>query len=202
MKYIFDFDDVLFNNTEQFKPHIFKVLAGVGIPEEEAKAFYYRPEVHEQEFSLMSFMKTLFLRFGVDVMLLESKYEEIMKPSILFLNTELIEQIKKIGVENCHIVTNGEKEFNKDKLKYTGIWDMFGKERIHIVPGEKTEVIQNICAQDRDSLYTFVDDKTKFLDEPGLLDIPNLKRIQFKKGEKLTLLSDGENENPEKIKLR
>ena len=38
MKYIFDFDDVLFNNTAQFKPHIFKTIARAGVPEEVARA--------------------------------------------------------------------------------------------------------------------------------------------------------------------
>jgi len=95
-----------------------------------------------------------------------------------FLNLELIEEVKRVGLENCFIVTNGEREFNTDKLQYSGIWDLFGGEkRIRIVPGDKTEAIQKICAENPDTDIIFVDNRIDFL--KGLEGIPRLKTILY-----------------------
>src|SRR3989344_3157842 len=131
MKYIFDFDDVLFNNTKQFKEHMFKLIAEAGVPEAEARAYYAKPEVRGKEFSLKKFIKTLFSTYDVDIKEtpVDDMYQRIMQESRKFLNLDLVELAKRVGLENCYIVTNGEREFNTDKLKYTGIWDLFGGEK-------------------------------------------------------------------------
>ena len=142
MKFIFDFDDVLFNNTSQFKPYMYAVLERAGVPR--AKAEKYYQTVREDGFSLRAFIKNLFVfeNIGRDI---EEVYREIMTGCSNFLNERLIEAVKRVGLENCYIVTNGEKEFNKDKLVYSGIWDFLGGEkRVKIVPESKREAIIKI----------------------------------------------------------
>ena len=39
-KYIFDFDDVLFFNTEKFKKHMYKCFEEVGVPYDTVKKYY------------------------------------------------------------------------------------------------------------------------------------------------------------------
>src|SRR3989338_2790155 len=106
MKYIFDFDDVLFNNTKQFKKHIYACLEEVGIKKENAEEYY--KEVREIEFSLRNFIENLFIRSGKDLSKVEEIYEKIMSECKNFTNIELLKQIEKLGKENCFIITNGE----------------------------------------------------------------------------------------------
>jgi|GEM_PF-1637308 len=174
MKYIFDFDDVLFNNTSQFKPHMFSVLAEAGVLEEDARA-YYR-EVREKEFSLKDFIK----HFGLEV---GDLYEKIMVECSNFRNTELMEMVQKVGKENCYIVSNGENKFNWDKINYSGIGNFFDPKHIYVVPGPKKDKIKEICEKNKNEQVIFVDDKTHFLDEIDekfLADYPNLRKLHYK----------------------
>lgn len=178
MKYIFDFDDVLFNNTAQFKTHMFNVIAKAGVPEEQARAYYL--EVREKEFSLLDFITTLFLKNKIKNPKINDVYEEIMKESPNFVNTELINQVTKLGKENCYIVTNGEKKFNQDKINYSEIGYLF--KEIYIVPGSKKEAIQAICVENSNEEVVFVDDKVKFIEDIDLAKCPNLKTILWSPG--------------------
>ena len=176
MKYIFDFDDVLFNNTKQFKEHMFKSIALTGVPESEARKHYDKPEVHGKEFSLKKFITDLFSIYEVNYPE-DALYGDIMRESRKFVNLELVEAMKKVGIENCYIVTNGDREFNTDKLVYSGMWDLLGGKRICIVPDTKRNAIEEICAKYPDEKIVFIDDKPKFLND--LKDIPRLKTILF-----------------------
>src|SRR3989344_9663464 len=167
MKFIFDFDDVLFNNTRQLKERMFRLIAEAGVPENEAREYYRRPEVRGYEFSLKKFIGYLFDRFKIK----EDQgalYEKIMWEQELstFLNTELMAEIDRVGMKNCYIVTNGDVEFNTDKLKRSGIWEKFGNgERIRIVPKSKREAISEICTKNSGEQVVFIDDKEIFLSD-------------------------------------
>src|SRR3989338_2994876 len=115
MKYIFDFDDVLFNNTRQFKPHMYACFKKAGVPRNMAEPYY--KEVRVDRF----WLKNLLLHFSIK----ESLYEEIMKKCNHFINKKLITVIKKLGKENCYILTHGGEEFQLDKIKRTGIIPLF-----------------------------------------------------------------------------
>ena len=174
MKYIFDFDDVLFNNTSQFKPYMYAVLERAGVPR--AKAEKYYQTVREDGFSLRAFIKNLFVfeNIGRDI---EEVYREIMTGCSNFLNERLIEAVKRVGLENCYIVTNGDKEFQWDKLRNSGLANLFDEHRIRVVLKSKKEVIKEILAENPGQEFVFLDDKRKFLDE--LKDLPNLTTIHF-----------------------
>lgn len=176
MKFIFDFDDVLFNNTKQFKEHMFKIISDTGVSNEEARAYYL--EVREKEFSLKNFIKTLFSRYHIDANKIDSTYVEIMKMSPNFVNTEILELVKRVGKENCYIVTNGEKEFNQDKIDYSGMGNFFRE--IFIVPGTKKEIIMRICKKNSTEEVYFIDDKLKFIEDIDPNQCPNLKTILYK----------------------
>jgi len=175
MKYIFDFDDVLFNNTAQFKKHMFRVIAKAGVSEDTARKYYL--EVHEKEFSLKKFMSVLFSRYNINENKVANSYKKIMEESPDFLNIELIEKVKKLEKENCFIVTNGEREFNQDKIKYSGIGNLFKK--IYIVPGTKKEVICALCRKYKNEKVFFVDDKIKFFADLDFKKCPNLTTILY-----------------------
>ncbi len=174
MKYIFDFDDVLFNNTKQFKEHMYASLEKAGVPRNVAETYY--KEVREKEFSLRNFICYLLLHLDINKSA-DDIYKEIMSQTKNFTNTELVELVKKIGKENCYVITNGEYEFNHDKVYDSGLAPLF--QEIHIVPGSKSEIIYDICARNSGEEIIFVDDKLKFIEDIDLARCPNLKTILF-----------------------
>ena len=175
MKYIFDFDDVLFDNTKKFKKHMYKVLADYGVDEEKAKEYYLK--VREQEFSLKNFIRELLKCENKDENQTEEIYEKIMAECVNFTNTELLQSIERLGKENCFIITNGEENFQRDKIEYSGIYPFFSK--IFIVPKSKKEIIYDICAKYKDEKITYVDDKIKFFEDLDLAKCPNLNNILY-----------------------
>lgn len=175
MKYIFDFDDVLFNNTLQLKPHIYQVLAGAGIPEIEARAYYL--EVRENEFSLKNFIAVLLTRRKITTITTEELYEKIISECKNFCNVEVIDLVKRIGKDNCYMVTNGEENYQRDKITKSEIHPLFNE--IYIVPGTKQQAIYTICNKNKNEKVLFIDDKQKFFDDLDLTQCPNLRALLF-----------------------
>lgn len=175
MKYLFDFDDVLFNNTKQFKPHMYATLEAAGVPEK--TAFEYYQTVREREFSLRNFILELLQKTGKDVNQTEEIYKTIMKEAKNFTNTLLLEKVKQLGKDNCFIVTNGDDKFNQDKIDYSGVGHLFSE--IYIVPGSKKEIIYGICERFKDEKVIFTDDKIKFFEDLDLSKCPNLQNVLY-----------------------
>lgn len=167
MKYIFDFDDVLFHNSKKFKEHMFMCLEKAGIPRAEAEKYY--KEVRVNEF----WLKRLLSHFSLK----ENLYEEILKKSENFTNKELLKIIKELGKENCHIVTRGGEEWQLDKIKRSGIEPLFSD--IIAVWGSKKEAVEKICARHKDEEVLFIDDKVENFEDLDFLKYSNLKTILY-----------------------
>ena len=181
MKFIFDFDDVLFNNTKQFKPHMYVCLEKAGVPRTVSEEYY--KEAREKEFSLKNFITILLahdplsLKFQRGKEKVEEVYEEIMRECKNFINVQLTEMVKKLGRNNCFIVTNGEKQFQEDKIKNSGIASLFSE--IYIVPNSKKEIIYDICNGNKNEKIIFIEDKIKFIEDLDFKKCPNLKIILY-----------------------
>jgi FMN phosphatase YigB (HAD superfamily) len=180
MKFIFDFDDVLFRSTKHRKEHLFVLLEKAGISHEKLDEYY--KEAREVGFSLRDLLKHFSL--GDDL------YKELMSESKNYIDTDLHELIKKLGKDNCYIVTFGDKEFNSDKIFYSGTADLFHKENIFIVQGGKKEFIEEICKKHQNEEVVFIDDKAYHFKDLDFIKYPNLKTILYdEKGlEKITSL--------------
>lgn len=170
MKYIFDFDDVLFN-TRNFKKNRVSVFAKAGIPEDLVEKYLKDNKV--KHFSL----KKLMVHFSI-----ENFYEEIMSKNKDFINTDLVEIVKKLGKENCFIVTFGDDEFQMEKIKSIGIEPLFSK--IVVVQDEKKEEIEKICEKYKDEKVIFIDDRPNHFENLDFKKYPNLKTILYT-GQKL-----------------
>jgi|SRR3989338_991965 len=175
MKYIFDFDDVIFQTTKHRLEHMYSVLEKAGIVRQEIEEYYKR-----ERLNLFS-PKKLIKHFH----LADSVYEEIMKGSQNFLNKELVKTIEKLGKENCHIVNYGDEEFQLDKIHSSSIAPLFSE--IIVVSSGKKEIIEKLCAKHKDEQVFFIDDQIKHFDELDLDKCPNLKTILYT-GQKLELL--------------
>ena len=176
MKYIFDFDDVLFNNTAQFKEHAFRVIAKVGVPLDYVKEYYSEIRKQDSEFSLKDFIATLFERYNV-IIDEEKVYESIMSECSKFINVPLVEWVKKIGKDNCYIVSNGNEYFQHNKIKDSGLAPLF--DEIFIVPGSKKEIIYDICDKNKNEKVIFIDNRNRFFKDLDFKKCPNLKTILY-----------------------
>ncbi|MFA5791586.1 MAG: hypothetical protein WC884_00945 [Candidatus Paceibacterota bacterium] len=175
MKYILDFDDVLFNNTKEFKPYMYGCLEKAGVPREVAEPYYKIVRINK------FWLKDLLFHFSLK----ESLYEEILKGSKKFINKKLVNLVKKLGKKNCYILTHGGEEFQLDKIKRTGIVPLF--KDVVVVFGKKTKTIEKICKKYKNETVFFIDDKQKHFDELNIKKCPNLKTILYT-GQNLPLL--------------
>ena len=170
MKFIFDFDDVLFNNTKQFKEHMYACLEKAGVPRDVAEKYY--KEARESQLTGI-WLKKMLIHFSLK----ESLYKEILNNSKDFINKELLLIIKKLGKANCYIVTHGNEEFQRDKIRISEIESFFSE--IIVVSGSKKEAIEKICAKHKDEKVLFIDDKIKHLEDLDMRKCPNLKTILY-----------------------
>lgn len=168
MKYIFDFDDTLFYTSKKFKEDIFIILSKLGITREEVKKYF-----EKEEFNLFS-LKKMLMNFSIK----EEIYENIISKCESFVNQDLLNLVKKLGKENCYIVTYGYEEFQLDKIERSGIASFFSD--IIVVGKEyKKEAIEQICSKYADEKVFFIDDKQKHFDELDMSKCQNLKTILY-----------------------
>lgn len=167
MKYIFDFDDVLFHNTKLFKEHMYACLEKAGVPRGVAEEYY--KEIRGGRF----FLKEMLLHFSLS----EDLYKKILNKNKNFINKELLNIIKKLGKKNCYIVTHGGDEWQRDKIKKADIESLFSE--IVVVSESKKEAVEKICAKYKDEEVIFIDDKVRHFKDLDFKKYPNLKTILY-----------------------
>jgi FMN phosphatase YigB (HAD superfamily) len=168
MKYIFDFDDVLFKNIKHFREHIYMTIENAGISRKVMEEYY--SQTGGAQFDL----KKMLSHFSLD----KNLYEKIITQSRNFLNNELFNIVKKIGKENCYIVTHSTNEsWQKDKIRNSGIESFFLE--IFVVQKSKKDAIEKICEKHKDEKVLFIDDKEKHFENLDFKKYPNLKTILF-----------------------
>jgi len=167
MKFIFDFDDVLFHNTKLFKEHMYMSLEKTGIPRNTAEEYYKTVRVNR--FWLKDFLH----HFSLE----KSMYEKLLNESKNFTNKELVTLMKKLGRENCYIVTHGNEEYQRDKIRKAGIESFFSE--IIVVQENKKEAVEKICAKHKDEKVIFIDDKAHHFENLDFKKYPNLTTILY-----------------------
>ena len=168
MKFIFDFDDVLLDTAKRRTLHMYPRLEKAGVSLAAINEYYEK----YRERKLFS-MKQLIAHFSLP----EEVYEELMKEIEDFRNDELVEIIKKLGKENCFIVSQGDEEFQLDKIKRTGVVPLFSE--IVIVQETKKKAVEGICELYIDEEVVFIDDKIQNFEDLDLKKYPNLKTILY-----------------------
>lgn len=172
MKVIFDFDDVVFK-AKEFKEVIFSVLEKKGY--ENVRTKYEEVRNSKNPFSLYFFIKLV--TFDSSEINVDNLYEEIMSKCPEMINEEILELITSLGKENCYIVSNGDTEFQMDKIRKS-IGEYHFQE-IVVVPGSKAESIVRFCEQHKDEDVIFVDDRLHFINDLHFDKCQNLKTVFY-----------------------
>jgi HAD superfamily hydrolase (TIGR01509 family) len=167
MKYIFDFDDTLFHTTKNLREKIYGIYARYGISRE--KVIEYIENERARGFSL----KRLLKHFSLD----DNLHHEIMSSNQDFVNKEILELAKKAGRENCFIVTSGDDEFQREKIKTAGLEPLFTE--IVVALGSKKDAIERICEKFKNEPVIFIDDKQHFFNDLDFKKCPNLKTVLY-----------------------
>lgn len=174
-KYIFDFDDVLFFNTEKFKKHMYKCFEDVGVLYDTVKKYY---KIEKDKGWVLSNLVTSVLD-GENITSVNSDEltEKIMGECKNFINQELVDRIKQLDIENCYVVTHGVTEYQLEKLKRTNLEPFFTK--VFVVQDTKKSSVEMICEQFKDEKVVFVDDKEKRFADLDFEKYPNLKKVLY-----------------------
>lgn len=185
IKLICDFDDTLFD-TKKFKVKMFSAIEKAGVSHSLAKQNYKEIRDLDTPFSLRMFLSLLFKQKGKEK-IITNLYKKIMSDCSNLLEKKLIDIVHKIGKSNCYIVTNGDEEFQLDKINKSKIGSLIHS--IDVVPGSKKKIIEKICIENPSSLIIFIDDKAKFFEDLDMEKCKNLKTILFDENglQKLTL---------------
>lgn len=176
MKLILDFDDVLFN-TKAIKEQMFVSLEQRGVSRTQAEDLYKEYRKTGIPFSLKDFLIMISQRENHSGITDGDCYEEIMSICPSLVNKELLTLVLEIGRENLYIVTNGDDEFQKEKMRRS-IGENFAQETI-VVPGSKKEIIEDICLRFQSQDIIFADDKVIFLNDIDMEVCKNLKKVLF-----------------------
>jgi len=181
-KYIFDFDDVLFFNTEKFKKHMYKCFEEIGVQYDTVKK-YYKIE-KEKGWVLHNLVASILKGENIISISKEELTEKIMRECKNFINNELIDRLKQLEVENCYIVTHGVNEYQLEKIDRTGLKSLFTQ--IFIIQDTKKEPVEMICEQFKDDEVVFIDDKEKRFADLDFEKYPNLRKVLYVGPESIT----------------
>ncbi|MDP9249664.1 MAG: hypothetical protein M3M85_04130, partial [bacterium] len=120
-------------------------------------------------FSLKRMLKHFSLHAGL--------HDEIMKENPAFVNKEVFEFLKTLEPKDCYVVTCGDEEFQKEKVRSAGLEPFFSE--IIVVPGSKKEVVERICGQFPNEPVVFIDDRQYYFDDLDSEKYPNLKTVLY-----------------------
>jgi FMN phosphatase YigB (HAD superfamily) len=174
-KYIFDFDDVLFFNTEKFKKHMYQCFEEVGASYDTVKK-YYKIE-KEKGWVLHNLVEAVLSGENINTVSKEDLSEKIMKECKNFVNTDLVDKVKKLNKEDCYMVTHGIKEYQLEKVNRTEVGPLFTE--IFTVLDTKKGPVEMICERFKDHEVIFVDDKEKRFADLDFDKYPNLRKVLY-----------------------
>lgn len=175
MKLILDFDDVLFNNTKQFKPRMFSLIENAGVPLGVPEKYYQEFKI--KGFSLKNFLVALWGKYNIKKFDTQDVYEDIMRECPNFLDKKLLDVVKILKKRNCYLSSSGDKKFQHEKIKRSGVQDLFYG--VYITSESKKDMVTSICTKNKNDTVVFVDDKAIFFDDLDTEHCKNLKTILY-----------------------
>jgi FMN phosphatase YigB (HAD superfamily) len=180
MKILFDFDDVLFHNTKQFKEVVFQTLMAGEVSRDAVEGAYMKSREGNAPFSLKQFI-AIFAPEKV-----EGLYAVLMETCVTCVNNTLIEEVFPLVEEkNRFIVSSGDREFQLEKIERSGV--PVSRSNVILVERSKKHVLEMLCKEYKDEVIIFVDDREHFIKEAKMCNVTNLKPFLFTMGEEKTL---------------
>lgn len=175
MKYIFDFDDVIFD-SHTFKNRIAELLLGYSISREDFLADY--AQVRGPGYSVSQHITDLFQKYNVQVgeseitSIVDTLFADIKQ----LLNFDVVTFISK-NTSDVFILSAGNTDFQMRKIIETGIKDIVSE--VVIVPHSKKEWVIVFAKKYPDETVYFIDDNREHLLHKEFDSVSNLKTILY-----------------------
>lgn len=198
MKIFIDFDDVLFN-TKVFKDDIMDIFKRNGISEKIFSRYYKdgsekKGDEKVRKYNPREQIKRIRMA-GFETKKIEKEIIKLLKNTQKYLFSDGIYFLKKFKKEELYVVSFGDKKFQREKIKNSGIEKYFKK--ILIVDFSKAVGIKNILRNKsikQGEALIFLDDRVKFLKDikksyPGMVTI-HIKRREGRFSDKETKYCD------------
>ncbi len=203
MKIFIDFDDVLFN-TKKFKEDIIKIFGENGVSEKIFQKYYKGFPATSKKGELRKYNPREQIKkiksLGIKTDKIEKDFSKLLKNAKKYIFKDGIRFLKKFEKEEMYVVSYGDKKFQEEKIKSSGIEKYFRK--ILIANTSKAVKIRMILRNKnigQGEAIIFIDDRVKFLRDikksyPGMVTI-HMKRKEGRFFEKKTIYCDFEAAN-------
>jgi FMN phosphatase YigB (HAD superfamily) len=186
MKIFIDFDDVLFN-TNSFVEDIEKIFAGHGVSEKVFKKYYREPKSEKESKIIRKYnpyeqikrIKASGIRIGA----LDKSLKSFLKDTRKYLFKDGKKFLNKLKKEDLYVVSYGDRKFQMEKIKNSGIAKYFKK--IVIADVSKAVGIRKILKCRNiipGEALIFIDDRAKFLEDIKK-SYPGMATFLFKRKE-------------------
>lgn len=177
MKIIFDFDDVVFD-AKKFKRNVFSGLLSYGIDENVVKEIYNN---HRKIFNPSLLYKEVLEKNKIHISSEEINQliDNLFQGLPIYIDQRMIDLMCYVGKENCFIVTAGDEDFQRKKIKFSLGDAMVLDNHILFVKEKKDEKLKYICELYKDEAIIFVDDKDTHIQEVKALKMNNLYTVLY-----------------------
>jgi len=169
MKIFIDFDDVIFYSKKfiQDEKNIFQKN---GISEEIFKKYYYQYTKNKKgeivrRYNLKKQLQGIKKELGINTDKIESELEDFLSDTEKYIFEDVISFLKQFKKEELFLVSYSKTEFQKLKIKNSGIAKYFKK--IIITNGNKSDEILRIIKKQKtkkEDLF-FIDDRADYISE-------------------------------------
>jgi len=174
MKYIFDFDDVIFDSFRFKKEKLFLALSHKNVTVEQIQEIYKKRFTSpENLFRNVASKCNIALSAKEQKSIIESIFTNISS----FLHLDTVEVIQKKGKSNCVILSLGDSEFQKRKINTVGMDDFVF--HVEIVANSKKEWVIDFAKKYKTETVYFIDNTKEHLNHPEFSLLPNLKTILY-----------------------
>lgn len=175
MKYIFDFDDVLFDAQSFKQERLFPSLEIISVSKEECAQKYHKGGFK----NLHLFLNQVATEYGKTFNNETFKIieEKVFKNIHVFLNVDVYRFVEQKGKENCCILSLGDYDFQMRKIVDSGAHYMVAN--VVVVPKSKKEWVIDYAQTHSDEQVYFIDDTRRHIEHTEFSSVPNLKTILY-----------------------
>ncbi len=175
MKYILDFDDVLFDALSFKEERLFSSLETIGISKEECAQKYMKGNFK----NLQLFLTEVAKEYGkvLNIEMLKKIEEKVFKNLHTFLNPNICRFIEQKGKENCYILSLGDSYFQMRKIVDSGASNIVSG--VAIVHKTKKEWVIGFAQTHSDEQVYFIDDTKRHLEHSEFKMFNNLYCILY-----------------------
>lgn len=163
MKIFLDFDDVIFN-TKEFVEDIKKIFRKNGVSDEIFSKYYYDypQKGNVRKYNLTKHLARIKEKTGIESKSIREEIDNLIADTKKYLFKDL-SLLFNLGNADLYLVSFSDTQFQKKKIKNSGIWKNF--KRVFITNGPKSDFLERNMENKVSNKIFFLDDRTEHIDD-------------------------------------